>query len=319
MNRDTNLLKPEWVDASKAFPHPHWDRVAAWLETAFPEDQWDAAWTTVAREWALHLTKAVGPGQQLFDSPHFLLSATVREAKANEVLQFLESTYRRIRQAMPFIDDEGMLYGKCLVLIFGDTHRFYEYLSDFMEEEGEFGTAGGVYLNRGYGHFAMPSDDLTRYTDVLSHELSHAMVSHLDLPPWLNEAIAMTVEDSITCRNPYILDREMIRRHRDYWTSERMQAFWKGDSFMFPDEGQELSYHLALFLFAALLAGGETPTEDVQAFILRAKYRDAGASAFEDVFGLPIEEAFSQLLGQGDWKPRNYGLKMEENSNNRRA
>lgn len=115
---------------------------------------------------------------------------------------------------------------------------------------------GGVYLNRGHGHFAMPNGDLERYVSVMSHELCHAFLHHLELPLWLDEAITQGVEHSITGLLPYVLDREMIGRHQDYWDAPRIRAFWSGESFIFADEGQELSYHLARFILHGLHDGG---------------------------------------------------------------
>ncbi len=295
------LDKPEWNDSSKKFTHPQWELIAEWLEARHPEAEWSAAWCDVAREWAKAVSIEIGSAQHLFESEHFILSASAGKSRATDVLRFLESTFDKIVREIPFAHPEESLLGKCVVFIFSDTHQFYEYLSDFAEHDGESGLVGGVYINKGYGHFAMPSDDLSHYTDVLSHELSHAMVAHLALPVWLDEAIAMTVEDSVTHRNPYILDREIIQRHREYWDREKIMAFWKGESFWYADEGQELSYHLAQFLFSAVLSGGETSPDELHGFVESAEIRDAGFKAFRALFGHGLEDLLSEFLGPGDW------------------
>lgn len=185
-----------------------------------------------------------------------------------------------------------------------DGDLFYRYLTDYCSDDEEaLATVGGVFLNRGYGHFAMPDAGLERYSSTFVHELTHAILHVCHLPAWLDEAIAMTVENHITRELPYELTRELIRRHRDYWTEESIQAFWAGRSFWSADAGQELSYHLARFLFTALYQSGTTDPCRVSEFISQAKRDDAGHEAAIRCLDIDLGEVLGHLLGDGRWTP----------------
>lgn len=284
------------------YPMPDWDAIADQVETSHPPEQWHDAWCHIGREWMEKVRTRLGTRYSIHESKNFYLVSTAGEEKAVEVLQFLERIDTRIQETIPALLPEA-LYGKCPVLAFTDDNDFYEYVSGYYDEDGEFGAMGGVYLDRGFGHFALPSPDLGRYVATMSHELCHAFVAHLPLPLWLNEAITQGVEHSITAALPYVLDREIIRRHRDYWNEELIQSFWAGESFHFPDDGQELSYHLARFILHSLHQGGTTPREAMDQFFLTASYEDAGQSAAAEAFEISLGDCLVPLLGEGDWEP----------------
>jgi hypothetical protein len=107
----------------------------------------------------------------------------------------------------------------------------------------------------------------------------------------------------VALTDPYKLTRELIRRHRDYWTEERIAGFWHGRQFRSPDEGKELSYHLARFVLYSLYDGGNTPRRAMEEFFLTAKHPDAGQAAAIEVFGIRLGECVESLLGEGNWDP----------------
>jgi hypothetical protein len=164
-----------------------------------------------------------------------------------------------------------------------------------------------VFLNEGYGHFILPSENLDRYRAVMCHELCHSLLSGFDLPLWLNEAITGEIEHLIVGENPYFLDREVVREHQAYWTPDLIKCFSSGESFSFPDEGQQLSYHLARFIFNAL-SSYSTP-ETMAEFVRSVTHQDAGFSAASDHFGVNPGEILTEFLGEGDWNCPN----LEEN------
>lgn len=288
-------------------PLPDWKAIDDCLRADFPHLDPDALWTRLADEWMSRAADALGEGWCVDESRNFLLLSTFPQARARYVLQFLEETFHHLREFLP-VEVTGTLLGRCPVLAFDDHDRFVAYLADFYPgEEGEWSAPGGVYLNRGYGHIALPPllEDafVPALKTVLSHELTHALLMALPLPLWLNEAMAMTAEAEITRHDSHPLDQEVIRRHRAYWNAERMQAFWKGDSFVFPDEGSELSYSLARFLFKALLDGGRTKRPQIAELLTTASYHDAGFGAVETIFGAHLDELLRDFLGPGDWRP----------------
>lgn len=279
------------------FPHPDWEEIAGQVETSEVPAVLDAAWSGVARQWMELFAGALGAGYEVYPSGRFLLVARAGDRRAREVLGFLEACLEQMLPCLPWVDPTR-LYGKLPAIVFGEEQEFYEYLADFYQDDGEFGMAGAVYLNAGYGHFAMPSLDLAEYQAQMCHELCHALLSSLRLPLWLDEAITADVEDRLVGSSPYLLDRQIIRDHREFWDMDRLDCFWSGESFHFPDEGQRLSYHLARFIFKSLV-DVSTP-ESMIRFVTGARYEDAGFSAAREAFGLDPGEIISELLGLHD-------------------
>ena len=293
----------EWFPpGEQGFPMPDWNAIAERVEAGNPPESWHRIYCELATSWMERIHKLLGERYTIRESRNFILLSTVNADKAAEVLRFLERIDERIQQTIPALLPEA-LYGKCPVIAFDDAHDFYRYVSQYFADDGNFGGMGGVFLNRGYGHFAMPDGRLESYVAVMSHELCHSFLSHLGLPLWLDEAITQGVEHSITGTLPYILDREMIGRHRDYWDEGLIQEFWQGVSFHRADDGQELSYHLARFILHALHEGGVTPREVMDEFFLQAKHDDAGQSAAIEVLGISLGDCVASLLGEGDWEP----------------
>lgn len=284
------------------FPMPDWEVIAKMVEDQVPCSEHQELWKALASQWVQAIGRCCPNSYRVYNSENFVLLVEAPENKAVVVLEFLERCLNKVGRLLADFTLSQPL-GKCPVLVFSDATQYYHYLSHYENSEEDSGASGGVYLNHGYGHFALPSPDLTHYVSVMSHELSHAMLSHLALPLWLDEAITAEVEQSIAGSNEYFLDHEWVERHRDYWTESRIQDFWQGRSFRFADEGQELSYHLCRFVLFGLRGGGLTPDEELQEFILKASYEDAGQSASQDCMELDLGDALVGLLGEGDWTP----------------
>ncbi len=173
-------------------------------------------------------------------------------------------------------------------------------MSYFISEDGEYGLSSGAYLNRGYGHFAFPNQELAIAESIAAHEMTHALVSHLPIPVWLNEGIAVSIEDLITGSSPLRMGKDKYTQHQLFWGEEEIQEFWSGDSFSRPDEAQELSYHLAQFVVNSL-------SQDYDAFIQfanKANDIDGGESAAIEVYGGSLGNLITQFFGVGDWSPR---------------
>jgi hypothetical protein len=91
-----------------------------------------------------------------------------------------------------------------------------------------------------------------------------------------------------------MLDREMVRRHRGFWTPATLEEFWSGKSFQRADEGSELSYHLALFLLNAVAGGGRAA---MKTLLTQARRDDSGFAAFTAAHGESPAEVVANLLG----------------------
>jgi hypothetical protein len=249
----------------------------------------------VAIEWMEAFTTALGPDYRIHRSRDILLVTRAPEHRAREILGFIHECEKQILAELPFIDPSEFL-GYLPVIVFGDETDFYQYLGALDDDDGDSAAAGGVFINEGYGHIAMPSENLDFYRATLCHELCHSMLSGFNLPLWLDEAITAEVEHHITGGNPYFMDRDIVREHREYWDTVRLKAFWTGESFWSPDEGQGLSYHLARYLFHAI-APHSTP-ELIGSFVRSADDGNSGIHAATECFGINLLDVVEGLLGE---------------------
>lgn len=275
------------------FPRPDWTAIEERISQQ--GDDPGKAWESVAVQWMDAFANALGPDYKVHHSRDILLVTRAPEPRVREILSFIHDCDKRILAELPFVDPSEFL-GFLPIIVFGDELDFYHYLGTLRDDDDDSATAGGVFINEGYGHIAMPSENLDYYRATLCHELCHSFLSGFNLPLWLDEAITAEVEHHITGENPYFLDRDIIQEHRAYWNAGRLGAFWTGESFSFPDEGQGLSYHLARFLFHAI-APHSTP-ESISRFVRAADDGNSGNSAALECFGINLPDVVEGLLGK---------------------
>lgn len=290
---------PDAIDVRESLPRPKWDTIANWIESQTEPDSFDEVWTQIARDWLIRLSRSLPNEYALYESPEFLLLA-IDESCGQRVLNRSERARDIILKTLSGVaSDEG--FGKHVILLFADINSYYDYVTDFYPDEGEFGLSGGMFVNAGYGHFAICPGHFNDYERVIAHELNHALLRHLPLPLWLNEGVTQVMEDVVTDSSYFSVDREIRQRHLDYWDAETIDMFWSGDSFYSPDDGQELSYHLSQVLFRNLMADYPTAVNDI---LNNATFVDAGNAAFVDACNESLAERVSQFLGDGPWAPR---------------
>jgi hypothetical protein len=185
-----------------------------------------------------------------------------------------------------------------VILDFGTEENYYDYVSYFYIPESPLVASSGIFLSKGYQHIALPP--LERMQDTLIHELTHNRLAHLTLPLWLNEGIAVNMERRIGGSKSGVLDRDLLRKHRRYWTKETIKGFWVGNSFRDIDGNIiRLSYSLAEILVDLLVQ--EFP--NFMDFVARANRKDAGQSAAIETFAVTLNDVAKTFLGPGDWSP----------------
>lgn len=291
---------PNALEARLGLPRPNWDAIWEWVNTNVPDGDADAVWTHLASEWVDKLIAALPAGYSRADSPEFMLLSNTDAKTAERLLRWCERSRRVILDTLDGVArDDG--YGKHVVLAFGDIDSYYDYVSDFYPDAGEFALSGGMFLDRGYGHIALCMAYTGDNERTIAHELSHALIRHLPLPMWLNEGVTQVIEDLVVGSSYFMVDHETVRRHREYWDSDTIHSFWSGDSFYSPDDGQELSYHLSQILFRTLMS--DYP-KSISGFLNAANFVDAGNRALNDVCGVSLGDRVSKFLGAGDWNPR---------------
>ena len=283
-----------------SLPRPNWTAITDWLNSNFSNHDLDKVWSELAVQWLELLIDALPNGYSLSNSEEFYLLSDTESEKANGILRMCEISRRVILETLPGVArDEG--YGKHVVLAFGSTDLYYDYISDFYPEEGNFGLSGGTFFDEGYGHLALCMACTAEHDRVITHELTHALLRHLPLPLWLNEGVTQVAEDTVAGSISFTINNELANRHREYWNSESIHAFWSGDSFYHSDDGQELSYHLAQVLFRNLMS--DFPKQILR-FLSTANFADAGNKALIELCNVSLGDRVAQFLGEDQWSPR---------------
>jgi hypothetical protein len=280
------------------FPRPDWEAIHKAIEEQ-PEAERADRWNAAVMLWLEKLIETLGPDYRIQESDNFLLLTTADDSFADMLAGFLENSRANILSTMEGIAADDYA-GKHIVIIFDSEEQYYPYISYFYPEEGEFAKSGGIYVNKGYRHFAFPRiiDDIVH--SVAAHELTHACISHLDIPAWVNEGLALKMEDKITGSVPPQMYRERYEQHQQFWDEDTIQQFWWGKSFERPDEGSDLSYELARFAVETLSVDYDVFRE----FVLEAKSSDSGEAAAIKHFGRSLGELIEKFFGGGDWAPK---------------
>lgn len=291
----------EFVDGlmprTDRYPRPDWERIAARVSQAAPSDE-NGAWWSIADRWMEEHCVNAGKEYWCTRSENFLLTSPLDKRSASNIMKFAERARRGITKALNGLIDTGGL-GPHVILVFETQEEYYDYIAPFYPDGGQFAVSTGVHLNPGYGHFALPRAEPDALEAVVAHELTHALVSHLPLPRWLNEGIAVNLESSLCPRYARRLDLSWIDRHQTWWDSESVQEYWSGLAFHRPDKFSELSYELAWVTVRSLAEDYEL----FRQFASEASYEDAGQVASQAIFGHGLGKHFEALLGEGDWEP----------------
>ncbi|WP_049721470.1 gluzincin family metallopeptidase [Gilvimarinus polysaccharolyticus] len=276
---------------------PDWNAVTLRIGGDLSHDDLHSEWSKECTKWLESIANEFGNDYRIEESQNFSIMSNESERYIHVFSRFLERTLKRILNTLDGVaSDDG--YGKHVALIFQDVDQYYEYIGMFFPDEGEFGLSSGMYINEGYGHFVFPSQDIDYAEPIAVHELTHACLAHLPIPLWLNEGIAVLMED-VLAGNHLFLDKEIVGRHHKYWNEETIQGFWSGESFFAIDEGQELSYNLAHILARNI-------SQDYAAFAKfsnSANYADAGELAAQEFLGLSLTQIVGSFLGEGSWQP----------------
>ncbi len=289
---DTRLPLPVWEEIVKA-ERPDWTPAAH-----------DAYCTAAAGRWLQALAaKLPSASYRIHESADFLLLSALEDRPVEVFMQFCQSLRRRIARNLLDISIERS-GGKHVVMVFASEDEYYDYIAHYYPDDGgEYAMSSGMFIQHGYGHFALFEGEMEHMQPVIAHELTHCMLSHLPIPAWLNEGLAVNTEQAIF---PHLGDprgalyhpNEIRAKHAAFWNADTIQEFWSGKSFLRSDDGNMLSYDLA-----QRITGVAAHSDDAfRAFVLDADLRDAGVSA-EHWLGYPLEHLVLRVLGAGDWRP----------------
>jgi hypothetical protein len=258
----------------------------------------DAFWTALARKWLEALGAALGKDYAVRDSERFLLLGALDSRGAQVVLESAERARKDILMVLEGIARDSET-GKVCVLVLDGEDRYYQYISNY-DDPGEHSLSGGMFIQRGYGHFVFAASEIDSMEPTIAHELTHCLMQHLPLPAWLNEGIAVNTEHKLRPPGrPLYTPEEMQEKHLAYWNESTMQEFWSGKSWGRP-EGNMLSYDLARnFVLLASEDYGE-----FRGFVNAANAEDSGDAAAKKYLDLPVANLAEAVLGEGLWAPK---------------
>lgn len=290
---------PQYLNTNNRLPHPNWELVYKHIDEHLSHLESDTFWVEVARQWLSKLSAALEGDYKNVESENFILLSAEGASYTSTFLKFLEHSRAQLLKALNGItSDHG--YGKHVVIIVSDNDTYYDYISNYGPEAGTYGLSSGMYINYGYGHFIFPHQEIDQAMPIAAHEMTHALLTHLPIPTWLNEGLAMNMERLI-CNIPSPrLNRAMFEQHEEFWQETRIQEFWHGGSFSRPDVGQELSYHLAQILVNNLAENYDS----FVSFANKANWQDGGENAIKEVFDISLGDMIYNFIGDGEWSPQ---------------
>jgi len=277
---------------------PDWDDLDNKVGNNLTREELDSYWTTECKKWLDAVVIHYGSDYRVEESDNYFIMSNESSRYIELFSAFIEKTLKRIIFTLKgMASDEG--YGKHVVMIFQNPDEYYDYLEMMYPEDSEIPFSSGVFINQGYGHFVFPSQNIEMSEPIVVHELTHSCLSHLPIPLWLNEGLAVLMEEVLAGQELYI-DKKSFQRHQQYWNNETIQNFWSGDSFHSTDNSQRLSYHLAHIIVRNLSKGFSC----FSSFVNQANFEDAGSKAAKDNFGCSLNEIVESFLGEGNWEPK---------------
>jgi hypothetical protein len=294
-------VKPALVNAN-GFPLIDWPAAQRWVETVPTAPAQAEAWSACERAWLEHLRPALGPDYQVRIQGTAILLSNLESNVAEATLAFVNKTVQRIVRVLDGVANIPE-WGHDILIVFEDDEAYYRYVSHYYPEAGEFAASSGMYIHGGCGHFVTVKADLRAIEPVIAHELTHACLTHLPIPAWLNEGLAVNTELRL-CPPPQAPanPQQTHARHRKFWRSEEIQQFWSGKSFLRNDEGNELSYDLARVLVSQFASDWDR----FRTFALAANLADGGASSAREHLGIDLGAAVCAVLERdqaGAWAP----------------
>lgn len=295
-------LRAALVTAS-GFPVVDWAAAQRWVDSVPDEAAKAAAWSSCERAWLEHLRASLGNDYRVRLQGSATLLSTLPAHVADATLAFVNKTVQRIVRVL-----DGLAaapeWGHDILVVFDEDESYYRYVSHYYPETGEFAASSGMYINRGCGHFVTVKADLRSVEPVIAHELTHACLSHMPIPAWLNEGLAVNTEHRLCPPTGAMVDpRQQHARHRKFWGPEEIQEFWSGKSFLRSDEGSELSYDLARILVSQFAANWSR----FRQFALAAQLSDGAAASAETHLNVDLGAAVCAVLEREhdpSWTPR---------------
>ena len=285
----------------EGYPIPDWEAAQAWLSGINPTELKGQAWTAVERAWLLHLRDTLGSHFQLNQSQEVFLLSSLENNVALATVDYMERTLKRVTKLLDGIAEVAP-EGKDILLVFDDAESYYRYVSFYYPDNGEFAFSSGMHIRAGCSHYVTVKSDLRTIEPIIAHEMTHGCVGHLPLPVWLNEGLAVNIENRLVGSHLTHTPQQLLEKHQAFWGGKEIQEFWSGTSFLRTDDGSLLSYDLARLMVEHMAKDWGV----FRTFVLAADSVDAGSAAAREYLGIALGTFVHALIDQDQlsvWEP----------------
>jgi len=291
----------ECFGKADGFGFVDWDRIAAIIEREAEARDIDIEeyWKHASHCWILKIASEQEETATVFETANLLVMTSFSSESQNRLGRNLEKALLSVLSYLGSASEFERL-GKMGVLVFSDPISYSNYIARFYPEGSVAPMSGGLCITEGYVHVALFEDEWGDLISAFVHEATHAYVSHLSLPLWMEEAIAMRMEGLVAGRPEYQLDRELYHRHRTHWNRETLTQFKSGESWSIVGDSFELSYQLAEILWKKIETNLEAKPLEIQDLIKRASWEDGGEKALQEIFGIGLDDLIRSFLGDSD-------------------
>ena len=217
-------------------------------------------------------------------------------APPKALLKLVTRWFGAIQSLIP-IDPPPTSRGPAVVLVLDDVDTYIRYLRGYYPGVSR-GDSLGCCVRTGYIHTVVSRERHGHLEYTLVHELVHAWCTDLRLPLWLEEGLCQYIPQLVLNSYTFQVSRELMARHKHFWTNQGLERFWRGLDFGRRGAVQELSYHLAELLVRQVMT--DYP-KVFRRFVLAARSVDGGEAAAREHLGQSLGALAAKPLGPGDW------------------
>src|ERR1700733_10081456 len=169
------------INRHRGLPIVEWTEVQRWIVESVPENLRAEAWASCERAWLLHFREALGTAFHLEEGNTAAILSSLDPKLAQVTLEYVERTLKRICSVLHGIA-KSPEWCKDFLIVFDDADRYYDYVSYYYPDSGEFAFSGGMYIGAACSHFVTVKADVRSIEPVIAHEMTHAGLSHLPIP-----------------------------------------------------------------------------------------------------------------------------------------
>ena len=276
------------------YPDPDWGAVRRLVAKDGGAGSWDAA----IEAWAGALRRSCGPFYQQVGGGRTVLVTPYALEVAAPLHERVERHAERILKELPGLGTPPE-QGPLVIVHFPGALPYREFVKASYPAPGITAPAEGVCVDRGVLHVAVYGEAVEWVESVIVHQLVHAYLRHLHLPGWLDEGLAMALEERLLA--PGATPRAIALSALGGLPAPELELFWKGSPFVKGHAAGASDSELALALARHVL---EASYEKLSAFAIAAvRAPDSGRAAARERIGVNLDAVANRLNDRTSWIP----------------